>query len=441
MQTENTQREKRDNRERLVVLGGGFAGLNLIKRLDPKKYAVTLIDKHNYHTFPPLFYQVASSGLDEASICFPFRREIRKTHHDTDFVMSEVKEVKLDRKEVVTPWVTVPYDKLVVALGTTNNFFGNPDLIKSVYTLKSTAQAMRCRNDILDHLERATATRDDKLRRRLLSFVVVGGGPTGVEIAGALGEMKRFVVPREYRKLPQNELKITLLEGAPRVLGTMSETASVKAKKYLEELMVEVHTGALMKSYEDNVVTLADGTQIEAGMVIWTAGVTGTPINFTGTDVPERGKGGRLVVDGENRVKGMTDVYALGDIALMPDVDEAFPQGHPQLAQVAIQQGTNLANNLNRKEGKEAKTFKYNDKGSMATVGRNRAVVDLKHTHFGGFFAWLTWMFIHLISILGMRNKVTVLINWLWAYFSYGTSLRLLLHPNRYPLRQRWGEK
>ncbi|MDE5647497.1 MAG: FAD-dependent oxidoreductase, partial [Muribaculaceae bacterium] len=229
------------DKKKIVVLGGGFAGLNFIKHIDHKLYDVTLIDKHNYHTFPPLFYQVASSGLDSTSISFPFRREFRKARaRGTRLIMSEVTKVDDSRKVVITPWATVPYDILVVALGTTNNFFGQPDLIKNVYTLKSAAQAIRCRNDILDHLERAVATRDSNLRRRLMSFVVVGGGPAGVEIAGALGEMKRYIIPREYPDLDPEEVNITLLEGTPRLLGTMSENASAKAYKYLGELLVDV---------------------------------------------------------------------------------------------------------------------------------------------------------------------------------------------------------
>lgn len=432
--------DNKTDKKKIVVLGGGFAGLNFIKHIDHRLYDVTLIDKHNYHTFPPLFYQVASSGLDSTSISFPFRREFRKARaRGTRLIMSQVSEVDSVRKVVVTPWATVPYDILVVALGTTNNFFGQPDLIKRVYTLKSAAQAIRCRNDILDHLERAVATRDSNLRRRLMSFVVVGGGPAGVEIAGALGEMKRYIIPREYPDLDPEEVNITLLEGTPRLLGTMSENASAKAYKYLGELLVDVKLNTLMKSYDNDIVTLSDDSTLDAGLVIWTAGVTGTPFPIVTADETEiaRGRGNRLTVDSTHAVEGLKDIYAIGDIALMTS-DKAFPAGHPQLAQVAIQSARNLARNLNNGT---ATPFVYNDKGTMATIGRNRAVVDLKHLKFDGFFAWLTWMFIHLITLLGIRNKVTVLVNWLWAYFSYSTSLRLIMHPNKFPLRSRWGEK
>lgn len=431
----NTTSEKK----RIVVLGGGFAGLNFIKTIDHNIYDVTLVDKHNYHTFPPLFYQVASSGLDSTSISFPFRREFRKAcARGTRLIMSEVSQVDTIRKTVVTPWATVPYDILVIALGTTNNFFGQPDLVKRVYTLKSAAQAIRCRNDILDHLERAVATHDSAMRRKLLSFVVIGGGPAGVEIAGALGEMKRFILPREYPDLDPAEVTITLLEGTPKVLGTMSPQASEKALKYLGELMVDVRTSTLMKDYDNDIVTLSDSSQLQAGLVIWTAGVTGTPFPIITPDGDlQRARGNRLEVNPDSSVKTLQNVYAIGDIALMTS-DPAFPTGHPQLAQVAIQSARNLARNLNRGT---SHPFIYHDKGTMATVGRNKAVVDLKHLKFGGFFAWLTWMFIHLITLLGMRNKISVLVNWLWAYFSYSTSLRLIMHPNRFPLRSRWGEK
>ena len=432
---------QRTDKKRIVVLGGGFAGLNFIKHIDHRKFSVTLIDKHNYHTFPPLFYQVASSGLDASSISFPFRREFRKRGaRGTSLIMSSVEKVDTVKKTVTTPWATVEYDILVIALGCTNNFFGKPDLVKSVYTLKSAAQAIRCRNDILDHLERAIVTEDPELRRRLLSFVIVGGGPTGVEIAGALGEMKKYIIPREYPEIDRDEVNITLLEGSPKLLGAMSGKSSEAALKYLtDDLMVNVRLNTLMDDYRKDIVTLSDGETVEAGMVIWTAGIVGTPfpiIGGSGEDL-QRTRGGRISVDGLNRVEGLDDVYALGDIALMT-ADPDFPSGHPQLAQVAIQSAKNLAQNLNKDS---ANPFRYYDKGSMATIGRNRAVVDMKKVFFKGFWAWLTWMFIHLISLLGMRNKVTVLINWLWAYFTYSTSLRLIMHPNRFPLRSRWGER
>lgn len=426
-------------KQKVVIIGGGFAGLNLVKKLDRSKFEVILINRHNYHSFPPLFYQIASSGLDPGSICFPLRRELyrRLDGKDMTLVMGNATSVDVNRKTVRVDDRDVEYDKLVIATGTTNNFFNMPELIEDVFTLKSAPQSIRCRNQILYNLEKAANTKDAELRRRLLSFVVIGGGPTGVEIAGALGEMKRYVVPREYPSIPQQDMRIVLVEAAPTLLGTMDPRSGAEVEGYLKHLLVDVKTGVGMQSYKDGVVKLADGQSIRSDTVIWTAGVTGVKLDVVGADI-QRGRGNRFVVDGNNRVVGLDDVYAIGDIALMPDVDPAFPGGHPQLAQVAIQQSRLLAKNLNK--GTE-KTFIYNDKGTMATVGRNRAVADLGKLHLSGFPAWFIWMFIHLISILGMRNKISVLINWIWAYFSYQSSLRILIRPDKYPVKNRWREK
>lgn len=425
------------DKEKIVVIGGGFAGLSLIKHLDKDRFDVTLVDRNNFHSFPPLFYQIASSGVEPGSICFPFRREIRRGKaKGVNFRLGEVKSIDYREKTVTTQYETISFDRLIIAAGTTNNFFGNDDLIKYVYTLKSTAQAMRMRDEVLDRLERASIAPSSEERRRLLSFVVIGGGPAGVEIAGALGEMKRFIVPREYPSISQDEVSIILLEGSGSLLGAMSEKSQADAQKYLQRLMVDVRLNCLMKSYSENVVTLSDGSGIYSGMVIWTAGVSGQPIAMENAgDV--MGRGYRVKVDPFSRVVGYDDIFAIGDMSLM--ATDENPKGHPQLAQVAIQQGRHLAAQLN--SGRFDTPFNYKDKGTMATVGRDMAVADLGKTHFSGFFAWILWMFIHLISILGMRNKISVLIDWVWAYFSYGTSLRLLLHTSRWPLRSRWGER
>ena len=423
-------------KERIVIIGGGFAGLNLVKRLDKNKYDVILVDRNNFHSFPPLFYQIASSGLEPANISFPFRREMRKGNvKGARFHLGEVKNIDLQRREVTTQFEIIQYDKLVIAAGTTNNFFGNNDLVKHVYTIKSASEAMRCRDEILDRLERASLTHDREEQRRLLSFVVIGGGPSGVEVAGALGEMKRDIIKREYPDINPDDVTITLLEGQDRLLASMSKLASDKSLDYLKRFMVDVKLNTRLESYDNDILTLNDGSTMYSGMVIWTAGVTGVSFSITGGELP-LARGNRFEVDRQNLVKGTDNVYALGDIAMM-ETDEN-PHGYPQLAQVAIQQSRLLASNLN-KDKKEP--FSYNDRGSMATVGRNLAVADLRHFHLSGFPAWLTWMFIHLISILGMRNKITVLINWIWAYCTYNTSLRLLIHTTRYPLRSRWGEK
>lgn len=454
----NTEIENNAPKKRVVVIGGGFAGLNFMKHIDADMLDVTIIDRNNYHSFPPLFYQVASAGLDPASICFPLRREIRKRHNpNIHFHMGEVKRIDTANKKVYTREEEVGYDILVVAAGTTNNFFNMPGLEKTVYTLKSTSEALRCRNDILDILERAALERDPQRQQRMLSFVVIGGGPTGVEIAGAIGEMKRYVIPREYPTIPQRNMSITLVEGTDRLLGTMSAKSSASAYNELKSLMVDIELGSGMKEYSDGKVLLADGRELPCSLLIWTAGVTTQPFKVEGRDGADitnelLGRGRRWKTDGYCRVKGLDDVYAIGDISLMEGVDDAFPEGHPQLAQVAIQQGRLVADNITAtaracRDGNggapgvpRLKVFRYKDKGSMATIGRNRAVVDMKKGHLSGFMAWLAWMLVHLMSLLGMRNKITVLINWIWAYFNYSTSLRLLIHTCRYPVRRRWTE-
>ncbi|MDD2961247.1 MAG: NAD(P)/FAD-dependent oxidoreductase [Muribaculaceae bacterium] len=420
-------------KEHIVVVGGGFAGLNAIKALNKEKYDITLIDRNNFHSFPPLFYQIASSGLDSGSISFPFRRETRKMEN-VKFQMGEVRNVDTTAKTITTQFETLNYDKLIISAGTTNNFFGMNNLLETVYTLKSTAEAIRLKNEILDRLERASLCKDASHRRELLSFVVIGAGPTGVEVAGALGEMKRYILQREYPEINKDDISITLIEGTDRVLRTMSKEASQKAYEYLGHLMVDVVLEKTMTKYENNVATLSDGKEIYCETLVWTAGITGEKIE--GFAKETFGPGNRFIVDQYNRVKGYNDIYALGDIAFL--TSDEFQRGYPQMAQVAIQQAINLARNLNGESFK--KPFSYKDKGSMATVGRNRAVADLNHLHLYGRPAWLTWMFIHLISLLGMRNKINVLINWVWAYFTYSTSLRLLVHTAKYPLRRRWDE-
>lgn len=424
------------SQKHIVVIGGGFAGLNFIKHIDKKKYRISLIDRNNYHSFPPLFYQVASCGLDPASISFPFRREMtKKRARGVDYHLGNVSEINIREKYVKTQLETLSYDKLVIAAGTTNNFFSDPDLKNCVYTLKSTAEALRCRNEVLDRLERASVIPDTDGRRRLLNFVIVGGGPTGVEIAGALGEMKHDIIRREYPRLQPADVTVTLVEASDRLLGAMSHESSRQALTYLTELLVDVRLQTRLESYRDGYLKLNPGPDIESAMVIWTAGIIGEPLIIKGADI-ERGPGGRFITDGFNAVCATEDVYAIGDISYTST--QHYPHGYPQLAQVALQQAKHLAEQLNA--GQFTRQFSYRDKGAMATVGRNRAVADLKHIHIGGPMAWLTWMGVHLLSLMGMRNKLTVLINWAWSYFTYNTSLRLLIHTTRYPLRQRWDE-
>lgn len=421
-------------KKKIVIVGGGFAGLNLTKYLDKSKYEIKVVDRNNFHSFPPLFYQIASSGLDASNISFPFRREFKK-RKGVSYHMGHVKNIDTASQTITTSYETIHYDKLVLAAGTTNNFFGMPDMEKKVYCIKTVAEASRCRDAILDRLERGAICEDPVRRKQLLTFLVVGGGPSGVEIAGALGEMKRDILPREYPDLSPDDVKITLVEGGGSLLGTMSKEAGEKAYKYLRDLMVDIHLNTIMKSYEDKIATFADGSTEYSETLIWTAGVRGEDMPGLGKDFITRGN--RILVDEYNRVKGLEDsVFALGDIACMPT--EKWPNGHPQVAQPAIQQARNLAKNLN--EGAFVHKFEYNDKGSMATVGKNRAVADLGNLKLSGRIAWWIWMFIHLLSILGMRNKLNVLLNWVWNYFTYSTSLRLLLRPTKYPERRHWGD-
>lgn len=424
-------------KQRLVIIGGGFGGLNLARNIDKHLWDVVIVDRNNYHSFPPLFYQVASSGLEPASISFPFRREIHSAKYgNTSFHMGEVKRIDVARHEVHTKYETISYDRLVIAAGTTNNFFGIADLEKRVYTIKSTPEAIRCRNEVLDRLERASICSDIVERARLLTFVVVGGGPAGVEIAGALGELKRYIIAREYPTINPEEMKVILVEGTDAVLRTMGTKSSDDALEGLKQLMVDVRLNKIMKSYAEHVATFADGSTIATDTVIWTAGVSGVPFTLDGTDI-SAGPGARWFVDRYNRIKGLTDVYAIGDIALM--TTDKYPKGHPQVAQVALQQGKNLAYNLSNSKDKQ-RPFEYNDKGSMATIGRNRAVVDMGKIHLSGRIAWWAWLIVHLMTLMGMRNRAVVFINWMWSYFNFSAGLRLLIRPDRYPLRKHWNE-
>lgn len=419
-----------EKKERLVILGAGFGGLSLAKHIDTDRYDVTIVDRRNYHSFPPLFYQVASSGLEPSNIAFPLRRELRSRRmRGVGYHYGKVTEIDMAARELVTQYERIPFDRLVIAAGTTNNFFGIQGLDEHVYTMKTVPEAIRARNSVLGHLERASIERDPAVRRKLLTFVVVGGGPAGVEVAGALGEMKRYIIRREYPGISRDEVRVILVEGTDKVLGTMSARSSDDALHSLHTLMVETRLSTTVSHVENDVVSFADGTSLEASTVIWTAGVTGVPFRMTGTDVAA-GRGGRFAVDSYNRVIGLDGVYAIGDIAAC--ADERYPRGCPQVAQPAIQQGRNLARNLN--EGSFTHPFSYRDKGSMATIGRNRAVVDMGKTHFSGFMAWFLWMAVHLMSLMGMRNRTMVFINWCLNYFNFGSPLRILMRPSRLPL-------
>lgn len=417
----------------IVILGAGFAGLNLAKRLDPKKFRVKIIDRNNFHCFPPLFYQVASSGLDAGDICFPLRREFKKRRNIT-YHMGHVKNIDVAGKKITTSYETISYDSLVIASGTENNYFGIEGLEKEVFGIKTIAEATHTRDEILDRLERAAICPDPDRRRQLLRFLVVGGGPSGVEIAGAIGEMKKYVLPREYPELKPEELNITLVEGSDRLLGVMGEESSRKALEGLQELMVDVRLNTSFKGYADKTVTFGDGSQEQWETVIWTAGIRGSAL--PGFPQEHLGHGARVLVDEYNRVEGLENVYAIGDISL--HTDEQYPHGMPQLAQPAIQQAHTLARNLN--DGEFRTPFRYHDKGTMATIGKHKAVAKIGRSFFSGWIAWMMWLAVHLMTLMGMRNKMTVLLNWMWNYVTYSTSLRLLLRPTQFPQRRHWGD-
>ncbi len=420
--------------EKIVIIGGGFAGLNLAKNLDHSKFEIKIVDRNNFHCFPPLFYQIASSGLVSANICFPFRREIKKMP-GVSYHMGHVKNIDVEKRQVTTSYETLDYDRLIIAAGSTNNYFGMDSLAEETYGIKTVGQAAHTRDEILDRFERGALCTDPERRRQLLSFVVVGGGPSGVEIAGALGEMKKYILAKEYPELKPDDVTITLIEGAPTLLGAMRPESQQKALEGLRDLMVNVRLNTLMTDYKDKYITFKDGHKEYCETLIWTAGVKGEPMPGLPAEVV--GRGNRIIVDRFNRVEGYGDtLFAVGDIALMET--EKYPHGHPQMAQPAIQQGATLAKNLNR--GSFDIPFHYHDKGSMATIGKHRAVADLPKFTFSGFFAWLVWMLVHLLSILGMRNKLSVLMNWFWNYMFYSTSLRLLLRPTKFPLRRHWGD-
>jgi NADH dehydrogenase len=413
------------DKKRVVIVGGGFAGLTLAQKLIRSNYQVVLLDKNNYHQFQPLFYQVAMSGLEPSSIVFPLRKAFQK-HKDIYIRVTEVTNIDLEHKRVDTPLGICNYDYLVLAIGADTNFFGNEQVARLAIPMKSVSEALFLRNRILADYEKALSTIDYETRQGLIDIVIVGGGPTGVEVAGALAEMKRYIMPKDYPELDHNEIDIYLVEGGDRILSSMSETASKKSMAFLESLGVRIKLGCRVTDFDGSYVYMSDETQIRTDKVIWAAGITGNKISGLPNEVMTYGQ--RLKVNRYNQVEGFEDIFAIGDIAYMEE--DAYPKGHPQVAQVALQQAKLLAKNLkNISKGKTKQAFSYKDLGSMATIGRNRAVVDLPGFKFQGAFAWLIWLFVHLFQILGVKNKVFVFFNWVWNYFTYDQSLRLIIRP------------
>ncbi|MEX1190220.1 MAG: NAD(P)/FAD-dependent oxidoreductase [Bacteroidia bacterium] len=419
----NTGNNSADDQKHLVIVGGGFGGIELAKRLRKADLRITLIDKNNYHTFQPLLYQVASGGLGADAIGYPFRL-IFRGQKNLRFLMTEVEHIDASKKFLSTTSGKVNYDFLVLATGSTTNYFGNKLLEKYAMPLKSIPEALNLRSDLLQEFEQAMLTADPEKRKEHLTFIVVGGGPTGVETAGALAEFKKFVVPHDYPGLNAEEMVVKLVEAAPRLLNGMSDHAAQKSKKYLEELGVDVALNKIVKQYDGSLIQFEDGEEIRSRTLIWSAGVRGQVIDGLAEESVEKS---RFMTDEFLRVKGVEDVFAIGDVAGL--ITNDTPKGHPMVAPVAVQQGALVASNLKKLIAGQTnlKPFKYKDNGSMATVGRNKAVVDLSFWKFGGFFAWLIWMFLHLMLLVGFRNRLVVFIDWMWNYFSYERALRLIV--------------
>lgn len=416
----------KSNHPRIVIVGGGFAGVSLVKQFANKKVQIVLLDKRNYHTFQPLLYQVSSSGLEPDSIAYPLRKIIKK-HDNIFFRLAEVSTIDPKSQQLITDIGSLSYDYLVIATGTKTNYFGNKAIETNSMPMKNVPQALNIRSLILQNFEKATIASSMEEREALLNFVIVGGGPTGVELAGAIAELKNHILPRDYHDLNAKDMQIHLLEGSSRVLPPMSEHASKKALEFLEKLGVIVHCNTFVKDYNGLVVSTNNGLILETETLIWAAGVTGNPIQGLNAEVLVD-KANRYRVNRYNQVIGYHNIFALGDIAYMET--ERFPKGHPQVAQPAIQQGKLLGKNLIKLiEGKPLKAFVYRDKGSMATIGRNKAVVDLKAYKFAGFFAWFVWMFVHLMSLVGFRNRVVVFFNWTYNYINFDKAARLIIRP------------
>lgn len=411
---------------RVVIIGGGFAGVSLAKKLKNKNFQVVLLDKHNYHNFQPLMYQVATGGLEAGSIAYPIRKLVQE-HQETFFRVALVEQIDTENKKVITDIGTIYYDYLVIATGSTNNYFGNEEIEKNSMVMKTIPEALNIRSLILENFELALQTNDMEERKALMNFVIVGAGPTGVELAGALAEMKKAVLPKDYPDLDISMMEINLVQGADHVLDAMSKRSSKAAEKYLKQLGVSIHLKTIVTGYNNKTVTTKGGVSFQSQAVIWSAGVKGAPVKGleNATD-----RASRLRVNSFNQVEGFDDIFALGDVAAM--YGEKYQFGHPMMAQPAIQQGELLAENLARFANKQSmKKFVYNDKGSMATIGRNKAVVDLPNFHFNGVFAWFVWMFVHLISLIGFKNKALVFWSWTYNYFVFDRESRVIIRPYR----------
>lgn len=408
---------------RIVIIGGGFGGIKLAQKLNKKHFEVVLIDRHNYHTFQPLLYQVATAGLEPDSIAGPLRKQL-EGKPNFYFRMAEVEHVDPSIKNIYTNIGVLDYDYLVVATGSKTNFFGNKSIMENAFPLKQIPQALDLRSHILQNFENAVIETDPANLERHMNVVIVGGGPTGVEVAGALGELKKNVLPKDYPELDLDQMRIILVEGQDQLLSAMSTKASQKALSYVRKFGVDIRLECFVTDFDGEVATLSNGETIQTFTVIWAAGVMGNVIDGFKESSMERN---RILVNEYNQIEGHEDVFAIGDVATMKT--EAYPNGHAMMAPAAMQQGVLLAKNLVAiKNGLPLKPFVFLDKGSMATVGRNKAVVDFPgNTTYGGLLAWLTWMFVHLVQIIGLRNRLVIFSNWVWNYFTYDRGTRLII--------------
>ena len=412
------------DKKRIVIVGGGLGGLELAFKLVDDDYQVVLVDKNNYHQFPPLIYQVASGGLEPSSISFPFRR-LFQGKKDFFFRMAKVESVNTDKKTIKTTVGEIDYDYLVLAFGAKTNFFGNKDIEATTLPMKSVSEAMRLRNTILRNLELALTEEDPARKQALMNIVVVGGGASGVEIAGAVAEMKKNIIARDYPDLDSSQMHIYLVNAVDRLLSAMAPVSSKRAERDLKELHVHIRQPQFATEYKDGILKTSAGLEIPTQTVIWVSGICANTVE--GFPAESIGHAGRFLTDRFCRVKGVKDVYAIGDVSLV-EGDEEYPLGHPQLAQVAMQQAKTVAKNFKAmSKGKELKPFKYKNLGVMATIGRNHAVAEISGKKFGGFPAWALWLVVHLRSILGVKNKTFILLNWVWNYINYKQSLRLIL--------------
>lgn len=422
---------QRNQKKRVVIVGGGLGGLHLAEDLYGSGMQVVLIDKNNFHQFPPLIYQIASAGIDPSSISFPFRQIFRK-RKDFYFRMAEARMVDTEKKILQTSIGKIDYDYLVLAAGATTNFFGNKNIEEWAIPMKTVPEAMGLRNALLSNFERALTCATEEERQELLNVVIVGGGATGVEIAGALSEMKRYVIPYDYPDMDSSLMHIYLIEAGDRLLAGLSQESSQKAYDFLKSMGVDIQFGKMVTDYRNHKVIMKDGTEIPTRTFLWVSGIRANAM--PGIDESHLGRGFRFKVDEFNRIPGVEDVFAIGDQCLQTS-DAAYPNGHPQVAQVAIQQAKNLAKNLKKiakgADSSELTAFQYKNLGSMATIGRNKAVVEIGKFRSQGFFAWVLWLVVHLRSILGVKNKVMVLLNWLWKYVSYNDSIRMITYATK----------